>query len=215
LAKNNKTTKAEKKPLYTFLQKNEVAFLEAAVDRLIPADEKWPGALDAGVVNYFDLQLGGSWGAGERLYRSGPWFEGTKTQGYQLPFTPSELFRTAIRAIDKDLKSQNTTFKEMPPEKQEAYLKELEKGGKDLDGIPSKVFFASLLQMTMEGFLADPSYGGNKDMIAWQMIGFPGAYASYYDLVDKHGIKIKRKPISLAEDSTGRIHMHPQTPAHQ
>jgi len=26
-------------------------------------------------------------------------------------------------------------------------------------------------------------------MISWRMIGFPGAYASYYDLVDQHGIR--------------------------
>jgi gluconate 2-dehydrogenase gamma chain len=37
-------------------------------------------------------------------------------------------------------------------------------------------------------------------MVSWRMIGFPGAYASYYDLVDQHGIKIDRPPTSLAED---------------
>jgi gluconate 2-dehydrogenase gamma chain len=67
--------------------------------------------------------------------------------------------------------------------------------------------------MTAEGFFADPSYGGNRDMASWRMIGFPGAYASYYDLVDKHGIKINRAPMSLAEDSKGQIHIHPHTPA--
>lgn len=209
-----KATEKSAKLKYSYLQKNEIAFLEAAVARLIPADEKWPGALEAGVVEYIDLQLGGGWGAGERLYRSGPWPEGTKTQGYQLPFTPAELFRTAIRAIDQDLKSQNlSSFDLLPIPKQEAYLKDLETGTKDLGGVPAKVFFGSLWQMTAEGFFADPSYGGNKDMASWRMIGFPGAYASYYDLVDKHGIKINRAPMSLAEDSKGQIHIHPNTPA--
>ena len=36
-------------------------------------------------------------------------------------------------------------------------------------------------------------------MVAWQMIGFPGAYASYYDLVDQHGIKIDRRKVHLEE----------------
>ena len=76
-----------------------------AAARLIPADAKWPGALEAGVPNYIDKQLAGAWGAGERLYRSGPWRPGTPTQGYQLPFTPAELFRTALAAIAKDLAS--------------------------------------------------------------------------------------------------------------
>jgi gluconate 2-dehydrogenase gamma chain len=203
----------KKKTIYTFLNKNEAAFIEAAVARLIPADEKWGGALEADVPNYFDKQLGGSWGAGERLYRSGPWKQGKPTQGYQLPYTPAELFRTALKAIDNQLKK--TPFAKMSPADQDAYLHKLEKEDIDLGGVPSKVFFGSLWWMTMEGFFADPVYGGNKDMISWRMIGFPGAYGSYYDLVDKHGIKIDRVPISLAEDAAGKIHQHPNIPAKQ
>ena len=62
---------------YLFFNAEEAAFVEAAVARLIPADDQWPGALEAGVANFIDLQLNGAWGAGERLYRSGPWRPGT------------------------------------------------------------------------------------------------------------------------------------------
>lgn len=207
------STSAKKKTYYTFLNKNEAAFIEAAVSRLIPADDDWGGALEADVPNYFDKQLGGSWGAGERLYRSGPWKSGTKSQGYQLPYTPAELFRTALKAIESNLKK--TPFHKMSSADQDAYLHKLEKEDMDLGGVPSKVFFTSLYQLTMEGFFSDPVYGGNRDMISWRMIGFPGAYGSYYDLVDKHGIKIARAPISLAEDAAGKIHQHPNIPAKQ
>src|SRR5258708_11941428 len=88
---------------YIFFNTEEAAFIEAAVSRLIPADEKWPGALEAAVPNYVDKQLAGAWGAGERLYRSGPWQQGTPSQGYQLPFTPAQLFHTSIAAINNDL----------------------------------------------------------------------------------------------------------------
>jgi gluconate 2-dehydrogenase gamma chain len=88
---------------YLFLNDDEAAFIEAAVGRLIPADPQWPGGIEAGVPNYIDKQLGGAWGAGERLYRSGPWQPGTPSQGYQLPFTPAELFRTAITALNREL----------------------------------------------------------------------------------------------------------------
>jgi gluconate 2-dehydrogenase gamma chain len=81
------------KTIYQFFNAAEAQFIEAACERLIPADESGPGALGTGVPNYIDKQLGGAWGAGERLYRSGPWQPGTPTQGYQLPFTPAELFR--------------------------------------------------------------------------------------------------------------------------
>lgn len=213
-----KPTKASakiKKPkiTYIFLNRNESAFIEAAIARLIPADEKWAGALEAGVSNYIDKQLGGSWGAGERLYRSGPWLPGTKSQGYQLPYTPAELFRTALKAIDKELTSKKTPFTKMNGDQQDAYLKSLESDDRELDGVPAKVFFSSLWQLTQEGYFGDPVYGGNFDMVSWRMIGFPGAYGSYYDIVDKHGIKITRAPMSLAEDSMGHIHPNPNIPA--
>jgi len=74
------------------------------------------------------------------------------------------------------------------------------------------VFFAHLWGSTLEGFFADPVYGGNRDMLSWRMIGFPGAYASYYDLVDQHGITIDRAPMSLAQDAHGHVHPNPNLP---
>jgi gluconate 2-dehydrogenase gamma chain len=199
--------------VYLFLNDEEAAFIEAAVARLIPEDDKWPGAVQAGVPNYIDKQLGGAWGAGERLYRSGPWQPGAPTQGYQLPFTPAELFRTALAAINKELTQANTPFAKMSADQQDTYLKGLEAGGKNLGGVPSDVFFAHLWESTLEGFFSDPVYGGNRNMASWRMIGFPGAYASYYDLVDLHGIKIDRAPMSLAQDAHGHMRVNPGIPA--
>src|SRR5712675_2422541 len=110
---------------YVFFNSEEAAFIEAAVARLIPADEEWPGAFEACVPNYIDKQLAGAWGAGERLYRSGPWQPGTPSQGYQLPFTPAELFRTSLAAINKELAHAATPFARMNPEQQDAYLTHL------------------------------------------------------------------------------------------
>lgn len=212
-----KNAKADKKPAkkkpYLFLTPQEALFVEAAVDRLIPADDEWGGAIAADVPRYIDLQLAGSWGAGERLYRSGPWREGTPSQGYQLPFTPAELFRTSLRALDRELAQKKTPFHKMAPGDQDAFLHELEKSDRDLDGVPARTFFEALLRSTFEGFFADPVYGGNKDMISWRMIGFPGASASYFEVVDKHGIKINRAPVSLAQDGFGKVHVNPNLPA--
>ena len=197
---------------YVFFNSEEAAFIEAAVARLIPADEEWPGALEACAPNYIDKQLAGAWGAGERLYRSGPWKPGVPSQGYQLPYTPAELFRAALGAINEEL--AHTPFVKMSPDEQDAYLKKLESGGHDLGGVPSDVFFAHLWESTIEGFFSAPVYSGNCGMVSWRMIGFPGAYASYYDLVDKHGIKLDRAPMSLAEDAHGHVHEHPGIPAY-
>jgi gluconate 2-dehydrogenase gamma chain len=201
------------KTTYVFFNTAEAQFIEAACERLIPADESGPGALDTGVPNYIDKQLGGAWGAGERFYRSGPWQAGTPAQGYQLPFTPAELFHAALRAINRNLDSQGMPFSGMSGDAQDAYLKSLEAGAHDLDGVQSTVFFDMLWQMSVEGFFSDPVYGGNRDMAAWRMIGFPGAYADYFEAVDRHGVKFEREPMSLAEDAHGSIHVRPDIPA--
>jgi gluconate 2-dehydrogenase gamma chain len=203
----------EVESVYLFFNAPEARFIEAACERLIPADESGVGALGAGVPNYLDKQLGGAWGTGERLYRSGPWQPGTPSQGYQLPFTPGELFHTAIRAINRDFDTRGKAFGELTADAQDAYLKVLEAGEADLDGVPSAVFFSLLLAMTVEGFFSDPVYGGNREMVAWRMIGFPGAYADYYEAIDRHGVKFEREPMSLAEDRHGHLQVHPEIPA--
>jgi gluconate 2-dehydrogenase gamma chain len=194
---------------YLFFSANEAAFIEAAVDRLIPPDSLGPSAREAAVPRYMDLQLAGAWGAGERLYRSGPWQPGTPQQGYQLPFTPAELFRNALRGIAADLQKTGRKFEQLDGASQDAYLTRLQNGNFDLEGVPAHVFFESLLAMTIEGYFSDPVYGGNEGMAAWAMIGFPGAYGNYYELVDRHGIAYNVPPRSLGQDREGHVHMVP------
>jgi gluconate 2-dehydrogenase gamma chain len=201
------------KTVYLFFNAAEASFIEPACERLIPADESGPGALAAGVPNYLDRQLGGAWGAGERLYRSGPWQKGTASQGYQLPFTPAELFRVSLRAIERNLGADGKSFANMPAGAQDDYLRSLEASALDLDGVPSAVFFDTLLKLSIEGFFSDPVYGGNRNMVAWRMIGFPGAYADYFEAVDRQGVKFDRAPMSLGENAQGHILLRPDAPA--
>lgn len=191
-----------------FFTEPENSFLELAVDRIIPPDERWPGAREACVVEYIDRQMAGEWGRGELVYRHGPFYEGTPAQGYQFEYTPAELFRRSINAINTQLAAQGTSFAQLSDEQRDAYLAKLEKGGMDLDGVPCNVFFDQLLDMTVQGFFSDPMYGGNKGMVGWRMIGFPGAYADYYDLVDKHGIEFKREPLSIADRNSPFSSVH-------
>ena len=191
-----------------FFNEPERHFLAAAVDRLIPPDESWQGAAEAGVVNYIDLQMAGDWGKGNLIYRHGPFRKGSWTQGYQLEYTPAELFRRSINAINASFSSRGTTFSLLPPAEQDAYLQRLEKGEFDLDGVPSNIFFDFLWKHTQEGFFSDPMYGGNKNKVGWRMVGFPGAYTDFYDLVDKHGMDFHREPVGIGE---GGMHMNPTT----
>ena len=84
----------------------------------------------------------------------------------------------------------------------DAYLAKLERGDFDLDGVPSDVFFNFLWKHTQEGFFADPMYGGNKDKVAWKMLGFPGLPATYADKIDAYRDKrYVADPQSIADFS--------------
>jgi gluconate 2-dehydrogenase gamma chain len=195
---------------YLFFRSDEATVLDAITERLIPADANGPGARQAGVTRYIDRQLAGAWGAGERLYRAGPWQSGQATQGYQLPFTPAELFRNGLRGMGALVQQQyKKTFAQLTNPQQDAFLEKLQNSQQDLEGVPGHVLFESLLAMTIEGFFSDPVYGGNQDMAAWKMIGFPGAYASFYDLVDQHGLAYTREPLSIGDNGRGVIELHP------
>ena len=64
-------------------------------------------------------------------------------------------------------------------------------------GVDAAPFFAMLLQNTKEGYFSDPVYGGNKDMAAWKMIGFPGAHYDYKEWVTRHGEPVPFEPVSF------------------
>jgi gluconate 2-dehydrogenase gamma chain len=178
---------------YVFFTPVEVAFIDAAVGRLIPQDPVGPGGVEAGVTFFLDRQLAGKFGQGDHFYLGGPWPKGTVEQGYQSRFNPAQLYRAAIAAIDKYVGSTlgATAFGALLAENQDKVLKGLESGAIALDdGVDSKTFFAMFLQNTKEGYFSDPIYGGNKDMGAWKMIGFPGAHYDYKEWVSHHGERV-------------------------
>jgi gluconate 2-dehydrogenase gamma chain len=165
---------------YTFLTAPEAACIEAAVDRLIPADDLTPGGTDCGVATFIDRQLAGAWGSGDRMYMQGPWDKGVATQGYQSPLTPAEYFRAAIAATNAYCrKTFQKEFDRLTTDQQIKVLQDMEQGRVTLDGVPAQEFFNLLLATAMQGFFADPVYGGNRDKVAWKMIGFPGVIAIY------------------------------------
>jgi gluconate 2-dehydrogenase gamma chain len=55
-----------------------------------------------------------------------------------------------------------------------------------------------LVQNTVEGFLADPIYGGNRDFIGWKLIGFPGPRYNYVDEIEQYGQQYGGPLVSIA-----------------
>ena len=173
---------------YAYLNPDEAAFVEALVDHMVPADAYTPRGTDLGLNTYIDRALAGGWGKGDRLYMQGPWKQGVPGQGYQLPLTPAELYRTGIAAANAFcVKTYAKSFDKITESQREEFLLGLRAGKVVFEnGPPARVFFATMYQNVMEGMFADPIYGGNRNKAGWKMIGFPGVIAVHYQNVEKY-----------------------------
>src|ERR1043166_907876 len=174
---------------YTFLKTQEVPFVEAVVDHMIPKDELTPSGTEIGIATYIDRALAGSWGKGDRLYMQGPWGKGTPNQGYQLPLTPAALYRAGIEGSNAYCrKTFGKTFDKCTGAQKETFLKDLAGGKITFEGgLPGRAFFDVLSQTVMGGMFGDPIYGGNKDKVVGKMLGFPGVLANNAENVKKYG----------------------------
>lgn len=138
-------------PGYRFLTSAEVETLGAWVDTLIPPDED-PGAREAGVVHYIDIQL-------TRWFRK---------------YQPD--YRAALAAIDRWARaSRGRPFAALGLEAREEMLARMEKGEAEREYFPDggKAAFELVLAHAMQGFYGNPRHGGNRGYASWKMIGVP------------------------------------------
>ncbi len=182
-----------------FFTPEEGASVEALVDRLIPPDPGTPGGKDAGCAVFIDRQLAGPYGSSAALYMRPPFREGTKTQGPQSPQTPAARYRLGLASLDAHCRAKfaGKPFAAMPGEAQDQVIRGLENGSAQLEHTSGRGFFELLIKDTQHGFLADPIYGGNRDMCAWKMIGFPGARYDYRDWIDRHNERFPLPPVAI------------------
>ena len=199
------TAEAAPEPeIWLTLNATEAAFIKAAMDTLIPADELTPSGTDVGLATFIDRQLAGGFGNGAKLYRSGPFLPAKPELGYQLALSPREFFRAGIAQSNAwTTKPYGKEFDRLTPEQRDEAMKALESGKAEFNGgFTSAFFFDNLLQLSMEGFFADPIYGGNKDKVAWKMIGFPGLPANYREEIKTYfNKKYDKEPQSIADFS--------------
>jgi len=137
------------------LTADEADLLTAIVARLIPSDANGPGAVEAGAVHYIDRALAGALSSSREAYRRG------------------------LSALERYARSsRGKPFRELAPIDQESLLIDVETGsatgsGAGFDG-SSAVFFAMLRAHTWQGTFGDPFYGGNRNFIGWDLLGYPG-----------------------------------------
>jgi len=186
----------------TFFNADEWRFVHAVCERLIPADEHGPSAIEAGVPEFLDRHMQTPYAAGDIWYMQGPFLEASSDFGYQGRLPLRDILRVGMRAFDTHARNTfgGKTFAELEPAQQEGMLRDADGNKLKLDDISAKVFFNNLLAETRNGYFADPSHGGNRDMGPWKMIGYPGMRGDYLDWVE-----VRDRPYSLpAVDLSGR-----------
>src|ERR1700687_4115054 len=140
---------------YGWLTRPEQAFIEAAVARLMPADELGRGAKEAGVSYFIDQQLAGAYGTMARNYKQGPWPEGTPQQGYQSRLMPQEVYRAAIMEINAYCTGRyGKAFEALSAAQQDEGLGALETGKVALESVGGRFFFGLPLGHTVESFFS-------------------------------------------------------------
>src|ERR1700733_14476855 len=189
----------------TYFSVAEWAFIKAAVGRLIPSEGAGPGGGDAGVPEFIDRQMELPYRHGAYFYLKGPFLDNTPpTLGYQLRYTPREIYRLGIAAANSAThKSQGKDFSQLVAADQDRFLASMEKGEAAFATVPAAVFFAQLLTNTKEGYFSDPLYGGNRGMVAWNWIGFPGARADFTDWIDQAGRRYPYGAVSISGATDG------------
>jgi gluconate 2-dehydrogenase gamma chain len=198
-----------------FFDDHQRRTIEAAMARIIPTDDR-PGAREAGTIDFLDRYLSGI----DRVYAKpdGSGFErlgGKRAAAWRQRIEAVQ--KTYVAGVEEMDRRSRTRFGEpfvaLSDEQQDAVLTELEQAAPEsaaeLDQAQATAawapvepamqqtsaevdlaFLPLLALHTRQGFYADPVYGGNRDRVGWQLIGFEG-------------------PTSLAETHAGRYTTRP------
>jgi hypothetical protein len=135
------------------LTASEFATLDAICARLIPSDENGPGAKEARAAYYIDRALGGALASYRDDYSMG---------------------LAAVNVYARLKAPSARSFAERGAGQQDEVLMEMEQDVQ-LGFISSSAAFFNLVRgHTLQGTFCDPIYGGNANMVGWDLIGYPG-----------------------------------------
>ncbi len=147
--------------LFRFFTEEEATLAGAIADQIIPPDE-WPGAKAAGVVNFIDKQLAGTYARYQNDYRNGLKAIATTCQTlYGAPFeavSPDQQIELLTAMESGNLASMVTA--KNPGDTQ----------SKPWENGFDRTFFGLLCEHTMQGFYGSPRHGGNLNYISYKMV---------------------------------------------
>ncbi len=134
---------------WRFFSEDEARAVDAITEQIIPTDD-FPGAIEAGCLNYIDKQLVGEFERYQHQYRYGL---------THLENTCAQQFQSSFAELDWD--TQTTV------------LEALEAGTVDKTlwtEVSPQEFFGLIRDHTLQGFYGSPRHGGNKNYMSYRML---------------------------------------------
>ena len=206
-----------------FFTPDEAKEVDALVSRIMPGSPEDPGAHEAGVVIYIDRKLDTHQNNGfvRPTYFRPPFakpYTGDKPPapdndqvvfvqmseldryGFQSDHTPQEQYHLGLQGVNQYTNQKfGKDFVDLSNDQQDQVLTDMsEAKAKGVDATNGAAFFNTLRDDTINGMFADPAYGGNRNMVGWKLIGYPGAQRAYTPQ-DIHDETHLRPPQSLAD----------------
>ena len=138
------------------LDRAAFAVLEAIAGRILPTTDT-PGAIEAGAAFYIDQALAD-------------------------PYRPLRArYQKALGELERHCEAVfGKSFTMLASEQQDRLLEELEAGRlAEVEG--GAQFFELLRRHVMEGVFCEPYYGGNRNLVGWKLVNFPGQRYGYDD----------------------------------
>jgi gluconate 2-dehydrogenase gamma chain len=132
----------------------ESAALDALAARILPSDDVTPGAREARAVHFIDRGLTGAMAAAREQYALG------------------------LAALDAHAAAVGgNTFHTLAASTQDAIIDAMTRSAIPNFPMLNAGFFNTVRTHTIEGTFSDPYYGGNRDFVGWDLIGYPGVRA--------------------------------------
>jgi gluconate 2-dehydrogenase gamma chain len=185
-----------------FFTANEAAVIEVLLDQIIPGAQGVPSASEAGVLDFVDQRLARDEGVPTYLSPpfakaySGPTPPGPDTDqviwvptdvlyryGIQeVELTSAQVYRRSVELLDAYCQDRfGAGFASLSNTQQGTVWDALSNGKVDtfVDSPTSSRFVNLLSSDAAQGWLADPMYGGNRNLSVWKAIGYPGVQRAY------------------------------------
>lgn len=163
-----------------FFNQSDAKTIEAVTARIFPSDELGPGAREAGVVIYLDRALAGPYA---RL---------------------ADTYRIIVNGLNEASQFfNNAPFAALAEDGQDALLTAIEHGSLTRFGLRPE-HLELLVKHTREGMFSDPAHGGNRDLVGWKLLGYPGVHREWTHDEEQIGATIRLRPLTtMADDRFG------------